>query len=101
MLPVPVFIFYTEKKVNGAQQTKGSKKGNESSVAKRLKDEDVLTGKVKLKAYNLYFKSLGYVSSVILVLNFFLNQAVQTGKTKSLEKSLKQLFETYLSISNS
>ena len=33
-----------------------------------------------MKAYNLYFKSLGYVSSLILILNFILNQAVQTGK---------------------
>ena len=53
---------------------------SKEAAAKRLRDEAVLTGRVQTAAYKTYFKALGYVSSVVLIANFLLNQAISTGK---------------------
>ena len=56
-------------------------KDQAEAVARRMKDEEVLTGRVNPKAYQRFFKALGYMSSIISVTSFVVNQAVSTGSS--------------------
>ena len=56
-------------------------KDEAEAVARRIKDEEVLTGRVNPRAYQRFFKALGYVSSVLIIISFIMNQAVSTGSS--------------------
>ncbi len=61
---------------------KASTKADKAKEAeKRIKDEDVLSGRVKLMAYHKYISSLGYLNFVVIILTFLGNQAISTGST--------------------
>ncbi len=47
-----------------------------AAAERRLKDEDVLSGRVKAKAYNYYLKAIGYWASIAILLLFIFNQVV-------------------------
>lgn len=65
-----------------AKKKEGSKALTKAKLAeKRIKDEEVLTGKVKLMAYNKYLSSVGYINAALVLLAFVANQAVSTGST--------------------
>jgi hypothetical protein len=70
-----------EKSSSPEKEVKAKVSSQEVAAAKRLKDEDVLTGRVNPKAYQHFFHALGYGSSVVMLFTFFVNQAVSTGST--------------------
>ncbi|TRY79300.1 hypothetical protein TCAL_05131 [Tigriopus californicus] len=58
-----------------------AKDKKETALAQRLKDEDVLTGRVKGQAYQKYLRALGIPLCVLILGLFMANQAISTGTT--------------------
>jgi Ni,Fe-hydrogenase I large subunit len=51
------------------------------NAEKRIKDEGVLTGRVKLMAYSRYLEAIGWLTSAAILTLFVANQAVSSGST--------------------
>ena len=68
----------TEKKVEAKEKTAKEKKA--AAAEKRIKDEGVLSGRVKAMAYSMYFSAVGYINCVFILLTFLANQVGENGR---------------------
>jgi len=67
-----------EKEVTAQEKAKAEKA---KEAEKRIKDEGVLTGKVKMMAYSRFLQSVGWLSFIAILVLYVANQVVSTGST--------------------
>ena len=70
-----------EKVVKPTEKPMNSSRAKEKEAQKRIKDEAVLSGRVKLRAYDYFIRSFGYVNFFLILAFFAANQGVSTGAT--------------------
>ena len=69
-----------EKDTNDEKKEKDSS-SKAKEARKRINDESVLSGRVKLRAYDYYVRSFGYMSFLIILALYVGNQTMSTGST--------------------